>query len=99
MKSLKIERPRLVELQFVQRLRIGPISLRNSPYWTLHPIYCQDVHIHDIHITADDGHGGWGYNTDGIDPDSSKNVLIENYVYDAGDDAIAVKSGWNYAGI
>ena len=37
-------------------------------------------------------------NTDGIDPDSCKNVLIENYVYNAGDDAIAVKSGWNYAG-
>eukprot|EP01047_Picozoa_sp_COSAG01_P029800 COSAG01_NODE_2057_length_8526_cov_21.248576_6_plen_125_part_00 len=25
-------------------------------------------------------------------------MLIENYYYDAGDDAIAVKSGWNYAG-
>ena len=24
--------------------------------------------------------------------------MIENYYYDAGDDAIAVKSGWNYAG-
>ena len=98
MAGLKIERPRLVELQFVQRLRIGPIVLRNSPYWTLHPIYCNDVVIRDILITADDGKGGWGYNTDGIDPDSCKNVLIENYVYSAGDDAIAVKSGWNYAG-
>jgi polygalacturonase len=98
MKSLRIERPRLVELQFVTGLDIGPIVLRNSPYWTLHPIYCRDVHIHDIQITADDGKGGWGYNTDGIDPDSCKDVLIENYVYNAGDDAIAVKSGWNYAG-
>lgn len=97
MKSLRIERPRLVELQFVTGLQIGPITLHNSPYWTLHPIYCRNVHIHDISITADDGKGGRGYNTDGIDPDSCKNVLIENYVYDAGDDAIAVKSGWNYA--
>ena len=30
--------------------------------------------------------------------DSCKDVLIENYYYNAGDDAIAVKSGWNYAG-
>lgn len=33
-----------------------------------------------------------------LDPDSCKGVLIENYYYNAGDDAIAVKSGWNYAG-
>ena len=100
MKSLKIERPRLVELQFVQGLKIGPIKLHNSPYWTLHPIYCRDVHIHDISITSvwEGSRSGWGFNTDGIDPDSSSDVLIENYVYDAGDDAIAVKSGWNYAG-
>ena len=109
MSSLKIERPRLVEMQFVTGLRIGPIALRNSPMFTLHPIYCRDVHIHDISITADDpscepamekAHlcAKWGYNTDGIDPDSCKNVLIENYYYNAGDDAIAVKSGWNYAG-
>ena len=29
---------------------------------------------------------------------SCKDVLIENYYYNAGDDAIAVKSGWNWAG-
>lgn len=63
MSSLRIERPRLVELQFVVGLDIGPIVLRDSPYWTLHPIYCRDVYIHDIQITADDGQGGWGYNT------------------------------------
>ena len=37
-------------------------------------------------------------NTDGIDPDSCQDVLIEDYVYCAGDDAVAVKSGWNWAG-
>jgi polygalacturonase len=37
-------------------------------------------------------------NTDGIDPDSSKNVLIENCVIEVGDDAIAIKSGMDYAG-
>ena len=37
-------------------------------------------------------------NTDGIDPDSCTNVLIEDYVYCGGDDAVAVKSGWNFAG-
>ena len=101
-RHMRIERPRLVELQFVDDLNIGPIGLRNSAYWTLHPIYCKRVHIHDIQIWVDTAPGGgWGggaENTDGIDPDSCEDVLIENYWYNAGDDAIAVKSGWNWAG-
>ena len=81
----------------------------DSPYWTLHPIYCSGVVIRDVTITSSattsslvtDGTGGgsWGPNTDGIDPDSCSDVLVENYVYCGGDDAIAIKSGWNYAGI
>jgi polygalacturonase len=122
-RSMTIERPRLVEVQFVEDLNVGPISLRQAAFWNLHPIYSQRLHIHDISITADSSP-----NTDGIgtavckslpssihvpcclliafdavsdlllDPDSCKDVLIENYYYNAGDDAIAVKSGWNYAG-
>mmetsp|Transcript_53203 Transcript_53203/g.149934 ORF Transcript_53203/g.149934 Transcript_53203/m.149934 type:complete len:485 (-) Transcript_53203:73-1527(-) len=38
------------------------------------------------------------YNTDGIVPDSCTDVFIDNYVYDGGDDAIAIKSGWDCYG-
>nr|CAB3447927.1 unnamed protein product [Digitaria exilis] len=38
-------------------------------------------------------------NTDGIDPDSCQDVLIENCYISVGDDAIAVKSGWDQYGI
>ena len=92
-KRYNLERPRLVELQHVDGLTISYVTLKDSPFWTVHPIYCNNVHIHHIRITAA------GPNTDGIDPDSCSNVLIEDYYYCAGDDAIAVKSGWNYAGI
>ena len=67
-RHMSIERPRLVELQFVDGLNIGPINLIQSPFWNLHPVYCSNVHIHDISITADSSP-----NTDGIDPDSCKN--------------------------
>jgi polygalacturonase len=96
--KLGVESPRLVELQHVTGLTISGITLTNSPFWTLHPIYCRDIHIHDIRITAD-GKGKYSSNTDGIDPDSCQNVLIEDYYYCAGDDAVAIKSGWNWAGI
>jgi len=92
-RGLNKERPRLVEMQYIDGLKISGVSLTNSPFWTLHPIYSKNIHIHDIRITAD------GENTDGIDPDSCQNVLIEDYYYCGGDDAIAVKSGWNWAGI
>ncbi|RRT68893.1 hypothetical protein BHM03_00023687 [Ensete ventricosum] len=38
-------------------------------------------------------------NTDGIDPDSSSNVCIEDSFVATGDDLVAVKSGWDEYGI
>ena len=105
--TLSSERPRLVEPEWVKGLTVTGITLTQSMYWTLHPIYCEDVAISDIVITGkfvtkpslNGGKPIPPYNTDGIDPDSCTNVLIENYYYCGGDDAVAVKSGWNWAGI
>ena len=37
--------------------------------------------------------------TDGVDPDSQYNTLIERVYYRGGDDGVAIKSGWDQAGI
>jgi len=37
-------------------------------------------------------------NTDGIDIDSSSNVIVRNAFISVGDDVIALKSGFNYCG-
>jgi unsaturated rhamnogalacturonyl hydrolase len=39
-----------------------------------------------------------GPNNDGCDPESSRNILIEDCVFDTGDDCIAIKSGRNNDG-
>jgi unsaturated rhamnogalacturonyl hydrolase len=39
-----------------------------------------------------------GPNNDGCDPESSRDVLIENCIFDTGDDCIAIKSGRNNDG-
>jgi len=53
------------------------VTLLNSPFWTFHPVYCKNVHIHHIEIQIPWG----GFNGDGIDVDSCQNVLIEhNYI-------------------
>ncbi|GJZ42016.1 probable polygalacturonase [Tanacetum coccineum] len=38
-------------------------------------------------------------NTDGIDPDSCEDMLIEDCYISVGDDAIAIKSGWDQYGV
>jgi hypothetical protein len=40
-----------------------------------------------------------GQNTDGIDPDSSRNIVIRRCFFDTGDDCIAIKSGVNAEGV
>ena len=49
------------------------------------------IHIHDATITAPFD----SPNTDGIDPDSSRDVLIENNVIGCGDDYVTIKSGFH----
>lgn len=80
-------RPCGIELNACEQILIQGITLRNSPFWCIHPLYCQDVIVRDVTI---DSHFP---NNDGCDPESSNRVLIENCTFRTGDDAIAIKSG------
>jgi len=88
-------RPRLVEPMFCKNFAITDLKLMNSAFWTLHPYACDGVHIRNLNITA---RGFRAPNSDGIDPDSSRNVLVEDCFVDVGDDTMAIKSGMDYAG-
>jgi polygalacturonase len=93
-KELKHGRPHLVELYNSSDVTVSHLTLQNSAFWTLHPVYARGVHIHDLTITAPAD----SPNTDGIDPDSSSDVLIERCSISCGDDHIAIKSGIDAAG-
>jgi len=92
--TLKWGRGRLVELQFVKHVVVTDLTLTMSPFWTLHPVYCDDVIIRNVTILNPMD----GPNTDGIDPDSSSNVYISDSYVEAGDDNIAIKSGIDWCG-
>lgn len=85
-------RPPFVSFMNCTSALIEGIYITNSPFWVIHPIFCQDLIVRGVRINSH------GPNNDGCDPESCKNVLIENCVFDTGDDCIAIKSGRNNDG-
>ena len=89
---LKWARPRMINLYRCNNVLISGLTVINSPSWNLHPVLCENVIIDQVTILAPDE----GPNTDGIDPDSCKNVRISNCNISVGDDCITIKSGYRY---
>lgn len=80
-------RPYFVQMRKCNRVLIDGPTFIDSPFWMIHPLYCEDVIVRNI--TCISRH----INSDGVDPDSSRRVLIENCDFDVGDDGVSVKSG------
>ncbi|KAI3839772.1 hypothetical protein MKW98_010077 [Papaver atlanticum] len=93
-KTLEYTRPNLIELMNSKNIIISNVKFVNSPFWNIHPVYCSNVVIRYVTILAPND----SPNTDGIDPDSSSNVCIEDSYISTGDDLVAVKSGWDEYG-
>lgn len=80
-------RPTLVEFYACDNVLIEGVTLRSSPFWTVHPVFCRNVTIRGLTIQAGTT------NDDGIDPDSCTDVLIEDCTIDTHDDAVSIKAG------
>ena len=89
---LKWARPRMINLYRCKNVLISGLTVINSPSWNIHPVLCENVVIDQVTILAPDE----GPNTDGIDPDSCKNVRLSNCNISVGDDCITLKSGYRY---
>ena len=88
-------RPTMIECNKCTNFLVESIKTQNSPYWNIHPLYSSNVIIRNANITSNSS----GSNGDGIDPDSSTNVLITNNTFATSDDNISIKSGLNEDGI
>jgi len=82
-------RPKLISFHSCSNLLIEGVTLTNSPSWTVNPICCDNVTVDKITIKnpADSP------NTDGVNPESCRNVHISNCHIDVGDDCVTIKSG------
>jgi polygalacturonase len=86
-------RPVVIEPLDSTDILLEGISIEQRSMWAVHPTYCENFTARNIVIRASGGNG------DGIDIDSCKHVRIEGADIDAGDDAIAIKSGRGMEGL
>jgi unsaturated rhamnogalacturonyl hydrolase len=85
-------RPNFIQFVRCENVLMEDFSLVRSPMWEIHPVLSNNVTVRRVKINS---HGS---NNDGCDPESSRNVLIEDCLFDTGDDCIAIKSGRNNDG-
>ncbi len=85
-------RPSFIEPYRCRNILIEGVTIHNSPMWEIHPVLCTNVTIRGVKVVTR------GPNNDGCDPESCRDVLIEDSLFDTGDDCIAIKSGRNNDG-
>ncbi len=71
-----------------QNVLIEGVSLESTPFWNVVPVYCDSVIIRGITV-----HSVGIPRGDGIDIESSRNVLIEYSTLSCGDDCFTMKAG------
>jgi polygalacturonase len=85
-------RPSFVETYRCENVLIEGITIKGAPMWVIHPVLSRNVIVRGVRVVSA------GPNNDGCDPESSTDVLIEDSLFDTGDDCIAIKSGRNADG-
>jgi unsaturated rhamnogalacturonyl hydrolase len=85
-------RPPFVEPYRCRNVLIEGVTITNAPFWVIHPVLSRNVTVRNVKVVSH------GPNNDGCDPESSSDVLIEDSLFDTGDDCIALKSGRNADG-
>ncbi len=82
-------RPNMVLITNCKYILLEGVTFQNSAAWCLHPLMSEHLTVRNVFVK----NPWYAQNGDGIDVESCKNVLIENSVFDVGDDALCMKSG------
>ena len=91
-------RPHFIQFNRCRDVRLDGFSMRGSPFWTIHLFLCDGAEVRNLDVDAFDAEGFAMKNTDGIDIESSRNVLVEGCTFRQNDDGIVIKSGRNRDG-
>ncbi len=85
-------RPQLVQFLECKNILIEGVTILDSPFWCLHLLKSENITVRNIKYHA------YNKNNDGIDPEYSRNILIEGVEFDNADDNIAIKAGRDHEG-
>lgn len=95
--ELKGKPGRAICLRNAENVYITEITVKQSPAWCLHLIYCNQITINNISIYTKFDENGDRYkdicNGDGLTLDSSTNAYVFHSMIASQDDCISIKSG------
>lgn len=86
-------RPSFVQPYLCKNILIEGVTIINPPMWMIHPVLSENITIRRVNLFSKGAPNG-----DGCDPECCKDVLIEESIFNNGDDCIALKSGRNRQG-
>jgi polygalacturonase len=80
-------RPQLIQFINSKNILFENVQIEDSPFWCIHLLKSKSITLRGLKYNAHN------YNNDGIDPEYSSDILIENIQFDNADDNVAIKSG------
>lgn len=80
-------RPSMIQFFACSNVKVEDVTIIDSPFWVVHLVATHNAVVRGITVDSR------RLNNDGVDVESSSNVLIENNRFTTGDDAIVIKSG------
>lgn len=91
------KRVRAVVVYESEQVALKDITILRSGFWTISLTYSNKVHVDGV--TIRNNIGGFGPSSDGINTDSSSDVLVENCDIDCNDDNLCIKAGRDSDGL
>jgi len=80
-------RPQLIQFVNSKNILVEDVQIEDSPFWCIHLLKSKSITIRGVKYNAHNN------NNDGIDPEYSSDILIENVLFDNADDNVAIKAG------
>lgn len=85
-------RPQLIQFFNSKNILVEDVQIEDSPFWCVHLLKSKSITVRGVKYNAHNN------NNDGIDPEYSSDILIENVLFDNADDNVAIKAGRDHEG-